>query len=110
DESALGEVVGAGAEEPDRHPRRRVSEAPEAGPVESQVAAMVLEDGAGGGLRHPGAELNLADAATRTVNPDDGRFRHVGNSRGGAWGKKVTGPCHLGVRKLRQSAAAMPNH
>ena len=79
-EAALGEIVGAAAEQTERRARRRVAEAPEAGAVEREIAAVVLEDRAGRGLRHPGAELDLADAGTG--NPDDRRFRHGGCSQG----------------------------
>ena len=74
DEAALGEVVRAGPEKGERRPLGRVGEAPEAGAVEREVAAPVGETRAGLGLRHPGAELDLADAGTG--NPDDRRFRH----------------------------------
>ena len=74
DEAALGEVVGAAAEQAERGARRRVAEAAEGGAVEREIAAVVLEDRAGRGLRHPGAELDLADAGSG--NPDDRRFRH----------------------------------
>ena len=74
DEAALGEVVGTAAEQAERAACRRVAEAAEGGAVEREVAAVVLEDRAGRGLRHPGAELDLADAGTG--NPDDRRFRH----------------------------------
>ena len=69
DEAALGEVVGAAAEQAQRGARRRVAEAAEGGAVEREIAAVVLEDRAGRGLRHPGAELDLADAGSG--NPDD---------------------------------------
>ena len=58
-EAALGEVVGAAAEQAERGARRRVGEAAEGGAVEREVAAVVLEDRAGLGLRDPGAELDL---------------------------------------------------
>ena len=60
-EAALGEVVGAVAEQRERGAGGRVGEAAEGGAVEREVAAVVLEDRAGLGLRDPGAELDLAE-------------------------------------------------
>ena len=68
DEAAFGEVVGAAAEQAERGARRRVAQAAEGGAVEREIAAVIFEDRAGRGLRHPGAELDLADAGTG--NPD----------------------------------------
>ena len=76
DEAALGEVVRAGPYQGERRPLGHVGEAAEGGAVEREVAAPVGETRAGLGLRHPGAELDLADAGTG--NPDDRRFRHGG--------------------------------
>ena len=49
-------------------------EGAEGGAVEREIAAVIGEACAGLGLRHPGAELDLADAGSG--NPDRRRFRH----------------------------------
>ena len=102
DEAALGEVVGAAAEQRQRGARRRVAQAAEGGAVEREIAAVVLEDRAGLGLRDPGAELDLADAGSG--NPDDRRFRHGGAPRLRC-GKSMAGPA-AGIATLHRDGAS----
>ena len=78
DEAALGEVVGAVAEQAERAARRRVGEAAEGGAVEREVAAVILEDRAGRGLRHPGAEFDLAERGGCAKGAHDHRAPRCG--------------------------------
>jgi hypothetical protein len=86
DEAALGEVVGAAAEQRERRGpacrragRRRA--------VEREEAAVVLEDRAGLGLGDPGAELDLGEPGR--LDPRGARHAdhvHARTSRSGAVG------------------------